>query len=68
VHITNLDNTDRLARKMKAGIYKKCEQQNKYLVATKNKFLFNNLMISLLITNPSKEDNILKDKYKGIHA
>ena len=53
---------------MKAGIYKKCEQQNKYLVATKNKFLFNNLMISLLITNPSKEDNILKDKYKGIHA
>jgi len=35
MHFTYLDNTDRLARQMIADVYKKCEQQNKYLMATK---------------------------------
>ena len=39
VSSTNLDNTDRLARKMVTGIYEKCEQQNKYLMATNKNIL-----------------------------
>jgi len=35
--ITNLDNTDGFARKMVAGIDEKREQENKYLMATKQK-------------------------------